>query len=63
MGFLKARENAGLTQKEVAEMVGVDQSSVSLWENGKNKPRVSVLVKLAGIYCCTLEEILREDDE
>jgi len=39
MGFLSAREKVGLTQKEVAEKLGVDQSAVSFWETGKTHPR------------------------
>lgn len=61
MGFLSAREKVGFTQREVAEKLGVDQSAVSLWETGKTAPRVSVLVKLAGLYCCTVDELLSAD--
>lgn len=61
MGFLSARENVGMTQKEVADKLGLDQSAVSLWETGKTAPRASVLVKLAGLYCCTVDELLKED--
>lgn len=63
MGFLSARENIGLTQKEVADKLGLDQSAVSLWETGKTAPRASVLVKLAGLYCCSVDELLREEAE
>lgn len=58
MSFLSARERTGLTQKEVAERLGIDQSAVSLWENGKTSPRVSVLVKLAELYHCSLDDLL-----
>lgn len=58
MGFLSARENVGLTQKEVADRLGIDQSAVSLWETGKTAPRASVLVRLAGLYGCTVDELL-----
>lgn len=43
MGFLSAREKVGLTQKEVAEKLGVDQSAVSFWETGKTHPRTLLL--------------------
>ena len=61
MSFLSAREKTGLTQKEVAERLGIDQSSVSLWETGKTAPRVAVLVKLAELYHCSLDELLSRE--
>lgn len=62
MSFLSAREKIGLTQKEVAEKMGVDQSAVSFWETGKTAPRAAMLVKLAGLYCCSVDELLRVGD-
>ena len=53
----------GLTQKEVAEHVGVDQSAVSFWETGKNSPRAAILIKLSKLYNCTVDELLKEDCE
>ena len=35
--FKEARKSAGLTQKEVAAVVGVNQNTYSYWENGKTK--------------------------
>ena len=52
-----ARADAGLSQAEVARRIGVDQSAVSYWESGTNIPRASMLVKLADLYCCTIDEL------
>lgn len=60
MGFLSAREKVGLTQKEVAEKLGVDQSAVSFWETGKTHPRTLLLVKLASFYGYTVDNLLAE---
>lgn len=62
MGFLSAREKVGLTQKEVAEKLGVDQSAVSFWETGKTHPRASLLIRLASLYGCTVDDLLAEQD-
>ena len=35
MRLKEARKSAGLTQKEVAAVVGVNQNTYSYWENGK----------------------------
>ena len=53
-----ARINAGLTQTEAARRLGVDQSTVSFWESGKKLPRASMLVKLADLYCCSIDELM-----
>lgn len=58
--FAFAREKAGLTQKEVAEKLGVDQSSVSFWETGKTFPRAFILSRLSEIYCCPIDELLKD---
>ena len=63
MSFLTARKNAGLTQKEVADQIGVDQTAVSFWENGKTLPRASLLPKIAMIYGVTVDELLSDRGE
>lgn len=38
-----ARVNAGLTQKELAEMLGVSNVTIINWEKGNSEPSVSQL--------------------
>ena len=63
MSFLSARKNIGLTQKEVADQIGVAQTSVSFWENGKTLPRASLLSKIAALYGVTVDELLSDDQQ
>lgn len=60
MTFFQARQKAGLTQSQVAKALGVDQSAVCLWETGKTSPRVATLFKIAKLYGCTVDELLKE---
>ncbi len=61
MSFRAARNKAGYSQSEVAKMLGVDQSAVSMWERGVTLPRAATLVKLAALYCCTIDELFGRD--
>jgi len=45
--ILKRRKELGLTQVKLAEKIGVGYTSISAWENGRNKPSVDLYPKLA----------------
>ena len=45
--IIRARREAGLTQKELAERTGIQQSNISRIENGNGNPSLSTLNKLA----------------
>ena len=52
------REGKCLTQREVADMLGVTPAAISKWENGSSKPRVDLLFKLAEILGVRAEELI-----
>ena len=56
--FREARKQSGLSQKQVAEKLGVYQSNVSDWENDISRPEYENLIALAEIYGVTLYDIL-----
>ena len=43
------RERSGLTQSELAQLVGVDRSAVSRWETGRRIPGPRVIDRYAEI--------------
>jgi transcriptional regulator with XRE-family HTH domain len=53
----RARRRAGLSQVELAELLGVRQSSVSQWERGSTKPSTVHLLSLASRLGCSLVEL------
>jgi transcriptional regulator with XRE-family HTH domain len=53
----RARRQAGLSQVELAELLGVRQSSVSQWERGSTKPSTVHLLTLAARLGCSLVEL------
>lgn len=52
-----ARVNAGLTQRDVAEKMGVSTNTVINWENGKTLPSVSMAWRLSELYGIPLDNI------
>ena len=58
----KARLNAGLTQLEVAEKLGVAQAHYARWENGGRNPKVETVEKLAEIFGKSFEILKGRDD-
>ena len=56
--FKAYRKENGLTQKEIAEKLGIAQSNVSDWENDVSRPEYENLIKLAEIYGVTVGELL-----
>ena len=62
MSFLAARTKAGLSQVKVGKALGISDAAVSLWETGKTLPRAALLIKLAALYGCTVDELLAGND-
>ena len=57
--FIKQiRQDNKLTQKELADKLGVTYQAVSKWENGKNVPDVSILKEMSKMFNVDIDEIL-----
>lgn len=53
--------NAGLSQEDVAKILDVNQAAVSYWESGKTTPVKKYRRKLARLYGCAEDDLLRQD--
>ena len=53
----KARKAKGLTQKELAELVGAKHNSVSGWESGLHKPDADTLELICGVLDISPSEL------
>lgn len=63
MTLKELRNNAGLRQIDVAKKLDVDQAAVSKWENGETKPSRKYHKKLAKLYGCTVDELLKSEEQ
>lgn len=54
----RLRREAGLTQMQLAQALGVKQPSVSLWEKKGTMPRADKLPKLAKLLNCSIDKLM-----
>lgn len=51
------RDKAGLTRKDLGDIIGVDRTLIWRYEKGKCKPRDETKIKIAKTLGVTVEEI------
>ena len=57
--FIKdIRRKNNLTQKELADKLGVTYQAVSKWENGLNIPDIGIIRQISKMYAVDIDEIL-----
>ena len=61
MSFRSEREKAGKTVRDVMLVLGVSDACVYQWETGVSTPRASNLEKLAALYGCSIEALLKNN--
>lgn len=59
----KLRINAGLSQKEVAELLKMSKPIISQYESDQRKPSLSKLIKFSRFYRASLDYICENVDE
>jgi len=52
------REEKGLSQKQLSNIVGISQSSVAKWELSKVEPSAGALITLANFFGITVGQLL-----
>ena len=50
-----------MTQEQVAEALGVSTQTVSRWECNTTLPDVTMLPKIAALYCVTIDDLYKEN--
>lgn len=56
----KLREDAGLTQEELAAKLGVSRPAVGMWENKRSRPRLDKMNQLSDLFGVPVSELLGE---
>lgn len=55
------RENKKMTQKEIAEILGVEPATISKYESGMIEPNIESLKKLSDVFEVTIDDIVKSD--
>lgn len=64
--MLRLRENRarkGISQAELASRAGITQGYLSDLENGNQNPSLDVLIRLANVLDCKLDDLVMNEDE
>ena len=59
----KYREDKKMTQKEIAEILGVEPATISKYESGLIEPNLEYLKKLSEIFEVTIDELLKDEED
>ena len=59
MTLKQRREAARMTQGEVAARLQIDRSTVAHWENGRNGPSKRMMRRVAELYGCSVEDLIK----
>ena len=60
MNIKELRVSAKLTQEELGAMLGVNRSTIAMWETGEAMPRADKLPELAKIFGCSIDELYKD---
>ena len=58
MNLKEIRLARGMTQEQLANICGLEQSRIARYESGKREPDLDTLRKLAEALDCTLDELI-----
>lgn len=56
------RKQKGFSQKELGERLGVGQSTVAMWECGKNSPGYEMLISLAKLFDVSISQLCGSEE-
>lgn len=58
----KSRKEAGITQEQAAEALGVSRQTISNWENEKTYPDIISVLKMSDLYHVSLDYLLKGEE-
>jgi transcriptional regulator with XRE-family HTH domain len=62
MRIKELRTKRNMTQQDLADKLGVFQTTVGQWENGKREPNIETIKRLASIFEVSTDYLLGQSD-
>lgn len=59
----KLRRESNYTQEQLADILGVSRQAISKWESDIAFPETDKLIKMSGLFKCTVDYLLKENAE
>lgn len=56
--LITLRQNANITQKELAQKIGISKANIGFYELGRTQPSLETLIKLADFFGCSVDYLL-----
>ena len=60
--IMELRKEKGISQKNLAENVGVTQKAIDFWEKGLNEPKATYIIALAQFFGVSTDYLLGLED-
>lgn len=57
------RKEQGMTQSDVAQIIGVSKGAIAMYETGKRTPKLANAIKLANYFNVPVEKIIFFNNE
>lgn len=57
------RLNSNLTQKNIADQLGCNQTAFGKYERGELEPNIDTLIKLSKIFNCSVDYLIGNENE
>ena len=59
--IVQLRMSKGISQEQLAEILGVSRQSISKWEMGQMLPQIDKVLRLSEFFNVSTDELLREN--
>ena len=60
--YVELRDKFGYSDADVSKLTKIPPSTFTDWKNNRSKPKIEKLIKLANLFECTVDELIKQED-